>query len=308
MPTGQVVCPLCHAAGSAVQWAEVHGLAVWDCKECSHRFAVAPCPAEHVAAIYDDAYFFGGGAGYADYLQSAAVLRRRGAYYARCMARHAKSGRILDVGAAAGYTLQAFVEAGWTGFGVEPNATMAAHARRESGVESLYGRLQEIPAGVEFDLVAMLQIVAHFADLQAEIRRAAAAVAPSGFLLVETWNHASFLARMQGRHWHEYNPPSVLHWFTPASLDRLMDSVDFEPIDGGRPRRQITGAHAKSLLAHVGRSSLLFRGAALGCRVIPDAWAIPYPSWDLFWRLYRRRQTQPYASTPAFDRTADNAG
>ena len=50
-------------------------------------------------------------------------------------------------------------------------------------------------------------------------------------------------ARLMGRGWHEYSPPSVVHWFTRDSLDTAMRRHGFSPIGGraeeihlGRPR------------------------------------------------------------------------
>jgi hypothetical protein len=46
--------------------------------------------------------------------------------------------------------------------------------------------------------------------------------------IIETWNRDDWVARLLGRHWHEYSPPSVLHWFNPDGLRRL---VNFIPIE-----------------------------------------------------------------------------
>ena len=65
-----------------------------------------------------------------------------------------------------------------------------------------------------YDLVVMLQVIAHLVDPLATGRRIAELLRPDGLWLVETWDRESRTARLFGRRWHEYSPPSVLHWFS----------------------------------------------------------------------------------------------
>ena len=75
----------------------------------------------------------------------------------------------------------------------------------------------------------MIQVVAHFHDLQSAFSAAAEHTRPGGHWLIETWNCRSLkAARFFGSEWHEYSPPSVLQWFTPTSLERLSSNYQRE--------------------------------------------------------------------------------
>ena len=127
-------CPLCNAESTIVFRAK--GFPVRDCKSCGHRFAEVAAAENHVAEIYGDAYFTGGGAGYADYLAEAEMLRGRGRDYAKILSKYVgKSGAMLDVGAAAGFVLQGFIDENWRGRGVEPNAGMAKYGREKLSLD-----------------------------------------------------------------------------------------------------------------------------------------------------------------------------
>jgi|GEM_PF-3512162 len=147
---------------------------VWirECPRCTHRFAVPNEQSGHVAAQYDDDYFFGGGAGYDDYLSEAKLLTAHGRRYARILSRLAQPGRLLDVGAAAGFILQGLADAGWDGHGIEPNATMARHAREQLNLDVACGTLEDMPTDSPFDVVSMIQVVAHFLDPHQATRQA----------------------------------------------------------------------------------------------------------------------------------------
>ena len=274
-------CPLCQS-GSRPAF-ETKGYRILDCSECGHRFADIEPDESHLAEVYDDSYFQGGGAGYSDYSIEADLLRRRGAMYARKIAKLEKDrGRVLDVGAAAGYVLQGFIDEGWEGVGLEPNTAMAEEGRQRLGLDIRQGSLEKFETSETFDLISMIQVVAHFYDPRSAFENASALLKANGLLLIETWNRDSVFARLFGKNWHEYSPPSVLHYFSRHGLTAFLEDLGFERITSGRPSKKISGEHARSLLRYrLGDSFLL--------KIIPGKINFPYPSEDLFWALYRKK-------------------
>jgi len=271
-------CPLCRSASKFAFVAK--GIDVLDCTVCGHRFAGVNGGEAHVSSVYADEYFTGGGAGYSDYAAEGAMLCRRGRDYAARMRGHREPGRILDVGAAAGFVLEGFTQAGWTGVGLEPNAAMAALGRSR-GVNILQGTLESFSSDEQFDLVSMIQVAAHFYDPASAFGKAHSLLRPGGLLLVETWDRGSISARVFGKSWHEYSPPSVLNWWTKAGLSAFLSQLGFTRIEGGRPSKKISGGHVRSLLKYrLGDNVLL--------KLIPDKVNFPYPSEDLFWALYKK--------------------
>jgi SAM-dependent methyltransferase len=271
-------CPLCNSFGELAFVAK--GIDVLDCNSCGHRFAGLTADEAHVESVYSDGYFTGGGAGYSDYAAEAEMLRQRGRAYAAKIARHTKAGRMLDVGAAAGYVLEGFLESGWSGIGLEPNSAMAALGR-ERGIDIRQGSLESFQAEESFDLVSMVQVAAHFYDPRTALQKTFHLLKPGGLLLVETWDRGSISARIFGKNWHEYSPPSVLNWWTKDGLNAFLDRLGFTRVDGGRPSKKISGGHVRSLLKYrVGDNFLL--------KLIPEKINFPYPSEDLFWALYKK--------------------
>jgi len=116
-----------------------------------------------------------------------------------------------------------------------------------------------------------------------------AAGSPHGWWFIETWNRDDWVARLLGRHWHEYSPPSVLHWFNPDGLRRLVSEFGFEQVAIGRPRKRLNAGHAKSLLRFHAARNHFGAFATLADTLVPDRLILPYPFTDLFWALFRRR-------------------
>jgi SAM-dependent methyltransferase len=196
-------------------------------------------------------------------------------------------GTVLDVGAAAGFVLQGMIDAGWSGRGIEPNRRMSGHAGDSLKLQVDNASLETFETGERFDAVTLIQVVAHFPDLRKAFEAASRLTRPGGCWLIETWNRESWAARIFGRHWHEYSPPSVLHWLTPETLRNLAEQFGFREIARGRPAKWLNGAHAVSLLRHKVGISLPGRLVAGAGRLIPRSIPLPYLADDLFWMLLR---------------------
>ncbi len=274
-------CPLCQSRSKFA--FEAKGYNLLDCVKCKHRFAEISADEKHVAEIYDDSYFDGGGAGYSDYSAESEMLIKRGHMYGDKLKKFVdKKGKLLDVGAAAGFILQGFIDEGWNGIGLEPNAEIAKIGRDEFGLDIRQGSLESFEIEEKFDLISMIQVVAHFYEPRKAFENASQLLKKDGFLLIETWNRESFSAKVFGKNWHEYSPPSVLQWFSLDGLTEFVQEFGFEKVSSGRPSKKISGKHAKSLLKYrIGDNFLL--------KLIPESINFPYPSEDLFWVLYKKK-------------------
>lgn len=247
---------------------------------------------DHVETVYGNGYFEGGGAGYPNYVAQKEILVNHGRQYGKLLTQYMTPGKMLDVGAAAGFILQGFMDYGWTGEGVEPNDAIAQYGRIHEDLPITTGSLESFPQGADgncYDLVSMIQVIPHFYDLHQALANARALTKPGGFWLIETWNRKSIMARILGQQWHEYSPPSVLRWFAPSDLTALAANYGFERVASGRPQKWIRASHAKSLLRYKLKDlGLMGRLMSRLLVLIPGSLSIPYPSEDLMWVLYKK--------------------
>jgi 2-polyprenyl-3-methyl-5-hydroxy-6-metoxy-1,4-benzoquinol methylase len=278
-------CPLC--GGMSQPLFLKRGFWIRACETCHHRFVEINPTQDHVQQVYGDPYFELGGAGYPGYLKFGGVVRAHGRRYGQLVGRYVLPGRVLDVGAAGGFILQGFVDNGWSGKGIEPNKRMADHAR-QLGLDVETTRLEEFSSSERYDLVALIQIVSHFVDPREALRVASEVTSPNGFWLFEAPNPESRTARLTGKYWYSYNPPSVLHWFTPERLGLLVAEFGFREVARGRPEKWIVGAHLKSLLRHNLDGVRWGSVASRMFGILPDGARFRYPAEDAFWILFRR--------------------
>lgn len=286
-------CAVCE--GATAPALAVGNFEIFECASCRHRMLHDDVPAGHLRATFGDAYFTEGAAGYPDYLAEERLLRDRGRRYARLIGSYReRPGTLLDLGAAAGFTLRAFGEQGWHGVGVEPNDRMASHARR-SGLDVRTATLEDFDSAGRFDLVCVLQLIAHLVEPRVAMAKIADLVASGGLLLIETWDWRSRTARLLGSRWHQYSPPSVRHWYSSGSLRLLAARHRFREIASGRAFKRLSWDHARSLIAFKLRESMLERPFGAVSRLIPGRLALPYPFDDARWYLFQS------ATDPAID-------
>lgn len=273
-------CPLCSSTSKFS--FKVNGHNIRDCEVCSHRFAEVSANKLHTEEVYGDSYFTGGGAGYPDYLIESEMLRKRGSMYATKIEKFSTGkGRVLDVGAAAGFILKGFIDKGWEGVGVEPNRKISEYGRNELGLDIVETTFEDFKTDEKFDLISMIQVIPHFYGQRQAFKNAANLLKKDGLLLIETWNRNSVSAKLFGKKWHEYSPPSVLQWYSLEGLTDFVKKFNFKKVAHGRPSKNISGKHVKSLIKYkLGNSFLL--------DLIPNKVNFPYPSEDLFWVLYRK--------------------
>ncbi|PZO39806.1 MAG: methyltransferase [Pseudanabaena frigida] len=279
-------CPICNSP--SVYLFSKYDCPIHYCSKCGHQFANIVPSETHTQTVYGEHYFNSGGSGYPNYIGEAKLLREHGKRYANLLKRYVDTGTLLDVGAAAGFILQGLTDGGWQGKGIEPNSQMVNYAQQSLGLPVEVGSLENFNSSDRFDLITMIQVISHFYDLHKALETAARMTNPNGYWLIETWNRESLTARICGQNWHEYSPPSVLHWFSLKDLEQLAAQFGFYKVASGRPAKWINGAHVKSLLRYKLEQSRFGRLINKILGIIPDNLAIPYPAEDLFWILFQK--------------------
>lgn len=182
-------------------------------------------------AIYraDDYFQLRGdaGIGYRDYVADAPVYRR---YFRRKLAilrRYAAPpGALLEVGAGAGFALEAARDAGWDAHGLELSAAAVRWARQELGVDIAVGGLDEVEDEKRWDVVVAFQTIEHLPDVRDGLRRVWRALRPGGVTLLTTPDHASLNRRLLRGLWPSYRPEHLVY-FDAHSLRRLLEEEGF---------------------------------------------------------------------------------
>ncbi len=150
-------------------------------------------------------------------------------------------GALLDIGAATGIFMHLARERGWRPVGVELCDERAQQAMKEFDLDIRVGTFEQQSFELgSFDGVSMLDVTEHVPDPLTMLRRAHAILRPGGAVFVAVPNQQCLLtvlvntyARLGGPQAQKLLPrlyvPLHLHYFTPATLTRLVTAAGFQP-------------------------------------------------------------------------------
>ena len=279
-------CTLCESVNTEFAFFK-NDYKIIHCKDCNHLFTDLIVSTAKVNEIYSDNYFFGGGDGYSDYTLEKDMLIHRGEYYADRISSYMVPGKVLDIGSAAGFILKGFENKGWSGTGIEPNASMAEYGRTVLGVDIKKGTLESVKLQERFDLIILIQVIGQINNVKNAIIKMSDYLKPGGHVLIETWNKDSITAKISGKHWHEFSPPSTLNYFSKKTLQTIMCRHNFSLVGQGSPKKGIYSKHARSFIKHKLLESGRLKWMAGITSLIPGDIILPYPSEDLFWFLFQ---------------------
>lgn len=291
-------CPFCRSGESQTLFLK-NDVPILGCDACGHQFCRNHVEVSgRIAEEFGDDYFFGGESCYEDYSVKGADLQRQGAYYSKILARHLdqqrrENPRILDVGCAAGFMLGGFASQGWETTGLEANQTMAKYGRDELGLDVRHSTIEDFDADESYDAASFVQVLSHIAEPFEALNRIHDKLLPDGLLLIETWDCESLAAKTFGRNWHQWNPPSVLHWFTKQRLSKQLNDCDFEVIEIGRPVKWIRLGNAAAVLKKAVSDSKVLSALAAPAQLMPSWVKFPYPMDDCFWIVARKKAKVP---------------
>ncbi len=144
------------------------------------------------------------------------------------LTRYRSSGRLLEIGCAAGSFLDAAARAGWLPVGVELSKSAAAYAREQRGLDVRAGTMSTVDFGSDrFDVAVMLDVIEHVYDPAQLLREVRDVLVPGGALLVMTPNVRSLGARWLQSEWEAFAPGDHLWLFDCVSLPRLCTQSGF---------------------------------------------------------------------------------
>lgn len=169
--------------------------------------------------------------------------------------------RILELGCATGYFLEACREKGWDACGVELSR-FASDKARERGLNVFCGELRDAGFDREsFDVVALWHVLEHLQNPLETLILVRNLLKKDGLLALTVPDFGSNRSKRMKEKWPHLEPDVHLYHFTHPSLKNILEKAGFEEVgyslSGGtgitaedRPKR--TKRLAKFMVRHIG--------------------------------------------------------
>jgi SAM-dependent methyltransferase len=183
-----------------------------------------------------------------------------------------RSGRILDIGCAAGTFLAHFAPEAWERHGVELSqlATEAASRRGILVHRGVIGET-EFPEGL-FDVVTCLDTFYYFPAPRQDLLKIHRVLKPEGLLVLELPGYAHQLIRnvgpvsvvVNGRWCHMSSASRQLFYYNKRSLAKLLERTGFRIEQAAPEQSPLQGSAAVRALnhAHFAVSRIIFRATS----------------------------------------------
>ena len=192
------------------------------CADCGHM-QLREIPTE---AELEQAY---GEAASDDYVEEEAGQRATAQVLLETLERHVEKGPLVDLGCWVGFLLDEARARGWDPVtGVEPSTFASGYARERLGLDVRTEDLMTagLPAGAH-QAVVLGDVIEHLPAPGDSLDRVRELLAPGGGVMLMLPDAGSRLARVMGKRWWSVIPTHV-HYFTRASVTRLLEDHGFE--------------------------------------------------------------------------------
>jgi 2-polyprenyl-3-methyl-5-hydroxy-6-metoxy-1,4-benzoquinol methylase len=169
--------------------------------------------------------------GYHSYVEQRATRTLTFRRYAAAMARRLPKARVLDVGCALGFFLEAALEHGLDAHGIDASNAAISAIRPRFGERVKSGTLASVPdrEHASYDIVFASDIIEHIPKPHEFVAQVARLLKPAGEFVGITPNARSLLARISGKRWVSFKPPEHVILYTPRQMRTLL-SRDFASV------------------------------------------------------------------------------
>jgi SAM-dependent methyltransferase len=196
------------------------------CASCALVYVDALPDRSALERVYDEGYYTG--EAYVDYIGERDKRIASARAQADRLVQQQPGGRLLDVGCAAGF----FLEAAATHYevtGVELSEWATRQVRKSLRHRVVTGDLYDgaFPDR-HFDVVTMWDVIEHLADPVGTLTEVARVMRPGGLLAISTGNVEGPLAQHDLDGWGLMGPPWHLFYFSPKTIEHLLNVTGFE--------------------------------------------------------------------------------
>jgi dolichol-phosphate mannosyltransferase len=205
---------------------------------------------------------------------------------------------ILEIGSYCGAFLKVAREEGLDIVGLEPSAWAAEASLHVTDAPVVCGTVDDLPHDQRsFDVVAAWDVLEHFADPVAELRKINALLPEGGTFLFSTLMIDNWFPRATGKFW-PWLMDMHLFYFTEATVRNVLRETGFELIDEGKYCHVVTLEYLLSKLGTLGlplaapvsealaryawgRTEIPFRFGDIKLFVCKKVSAAPVPAWTV---------------------------
>lgn len=232
----KTLCNLCKSA-SFNTFQRIGNFNIVKCRKCGFVFTFTEKTRHVSESVYREEYFHiedfkNIKRGYRSYEKD----RESHKYYFEkkldLIKKYLSSGKILDVGCALGFFMEAAKERGYDPFGIDVSKYAISYALKQFPKKVFLNTLKSAQFKAKFfDAVTLFQTIEHLDNPLETLREAGRILKKDGFLVIATPNHNCALRKIMRKYWFEYKPAEHLSLFDEKTMKFLLDKSGFSLVE-----------------------------------------------------------------------------
>lgn len=230
-PSATAATDECIVCGNAGRAAPLYP-GIRRCGACGYVFADLRLTDAELFALYNEEFFTG--AEFSDYAADERFFRRNFQLRYQELKKFidpVRHKRLLEIGSAYGFFLDTVRAEFVSVQGIDITGAGIAHAREHFQLDVVQADFLAHDYGAQkFDVVCMWDTIEHLRAPHLYVEKIARHTGPGALLAVTTADVASLNARLRRQQWRMIHPPTHLHYFSAATLARLLDRYGFEVV------------------------------------------------------------------------------
>lgn len=225
--TSSVACPYCGESASHLFLASAtnlidvsEGFDYYRCPRC-HWIFLYPIPSD-LSRYYTQSYY-----SIPDSLDSLTRNARTQHYKLDTVQDHARSGRLLEIGAAYGDFAFLARQAGYTVDAIEMDRACCTFLEQTVGIRAFHSDdpIQTLSNLESYDIIVLWQVIEHLPNPVAALQTIVQHLTPGGILVFSAPNPSSLQFWLFGRQWAHLDAPRHLNLIPIPVLQQVLEQL-----------------------------------------------------------------------------------
>ena len=198
------------------------------CASCGYVTADVALSREDLEALYGSKYF--AGEEYKDYIAERRLIEKHFRLRLKTLLQHVPDTRtkcLFEIGCAYGFFLCIARDHFESVAGIDISRAAATYASENLKLKVTAGDFSEYEFQANPDVICLWDTIEHLQRPDLYIEKAASHMPPGGVIALTTGDISSLVARWRGPRWRQIHPPTHLHYFSKATLTRLLEKYGF---------------------------------------------------------------------------------
>jgi len=262
----QLSCNFCNGTRQRLLYKHNPHLVV--CGDCGLVYTNFQPSIKRMMEFYNEDYFISNNSiekGYSHYLEDKQNLINTFMRRMDIIEKYqASSGKIFDVGCAAGFFLSVAKQRGWLVHGIDISKFCKNYAQRELGINIEHGLfLGTTSEDALFDVITMWDYLEHSITPREDIFKAKMLLRNNGLLVIATPDISSFPSRIFRQDWIGIKLEEHFYYFSKNFLEQFLSKNGFTILRSGYIGKYVSSRMVADRLIYYNKFLSFFAGRIL---------------------------------------------